>query len=60
MSKKNWRFFLIDILESIEKIERYVREFSFEDFMRDEKTKDVVLWKLTKKEKPGCKTGLGI
>lgn len=42
MSKKDWRFFLIDILESIEKIERYVREFSFEDFMKDEKTKDAV------------------
>lgn len=35
--------FLTDILESVEKIESYVGGFSFEKFMKDEKTKDAVV-----------------
>lgn len=43
MSKRDWKLFLMDILESIEKIESYISELSFEEFMRSEKTKDAVV-----------------
>lgn len=39
MSKRNWKLFFADILESIEKIENYVSGVSFEEFIKDEKTK---------------------
>ena len=43
MSKRDWRLFLMDILESIKKIESYISDISYEEFLRDEKTKDAVL-----------------
>ncbi|MGC9101445.1 MAG: DUF86 domain-containing protein, partial [Caldisericum sp.] len=43
MSKRNWKLFLVDVLESIEKIENYTSEISFEEFIKDEKTKDAVV-----------------
>jgi len=45
MSKKqrNWKLFVIDILESINKIEKYIEGLSYEQFVIDEKTKDAVV-----------------
>jgi len=43
VSKRNWKLFLVDVLESIEKIENYTSEISFEEFIKDEKTKDAVV-----------------
>jgi uncharacterized protein with HEPN domain len=34
---------LFDILESIDKIEKYTREITFEQLMQDERTKDAIL-----------------
>jgi len=35
--------FVIDILESIEKIEKYILRLSYEEFIKDSKTKDAVV-----------------
>lgn len=43
MSKRDWKLFIIDILECIEKIEDYMSEMSFEEFIKDNKTKDAVV-----------------
>jgi len=43
MSKRDWRLFVSDILESIEKIERYTLGVSYEEFMKDDKLKDAVV-----------------
>ncbi len=43
MSKRDWKLFITDILDCIEKIERYTSGSSYEDFMRDDKTKDAVV-----------------
>ncbi|AKG91065.1 hypothetical protein GAH_01648 [Geoglobus ahangari] len=43
MSKRDWRLFLIDMLESIEKIESYISGVSRDGFLKDEKTKDAVV-----------------
>ena len=43
MSKRNSVLFLYDILECIEKIERYISGITYEDFERDERTIDAVL-----------------
>lgn len=43
MSKRNWILFVMDILESIEKIEKYISNISYEEFISDEKTKDAVI-----------------
>jgi len=40
ISKRDWRLFLGDIMESIEKIESYVSGLSQEDFLEDSKTRD--------------------
>jgi uncharacterized protein with HEPN domain len=42
MSKKerNWKLFIMDMLESINKIEKYIEGLNYEQFVRDEKTKD--------------------
>ena len=37
------RLFIIDIMESIQKIELYTHETSYEAFLKDDKTKDAVL-----------------
>ncbi len=43
MSKRNWRYFIADILECIRKIKIYTSGMSYDDFMKDDKTKDAVL-----------------
>jgi len=43
MSKRSWKLFLIDMLESIKKIESYTSKISYEEFLQDEKTKDAVV-----------------
>ena len=43
MSKRDWRLFLTDILECMEKIEGYLSGGSYENFIQDEKTKDAVV-----------------
>ena len=42
MSKREWRLFVEDMLESMERIEKYVEEMEFEDFNADQKTVDAV------------------
>lgn len=43
MSKRDVRLYLDDIHESLERIERYAKELSFEDFACDPKTIDAVV-----------------
>ena len=43
MSKRDWKLFIMDILEYIEKIESYISGVSYRKFMRDSKTKDAVV-----------------
>ena len=43
MSKRNWKILFADILESIEKIEQYTQEITFDDFIRDSMTIDAVV-----------------
>jgi uncharacterized protein with HEPN domain len=43
MSKREAKLLLTDILEAIDKVERYVRGMSFEAFIADDKTVDAVV-----------------
>lgn len=43
MSKRDWKLLASDIFESIQKIEKFIFGFSYEDFLSDEKTKDAVV-----------------
>ncbi|MCS7307759.1 MAG: DUF86 domain-containing protein [Aquificaceae bacterium] len=43
MSKRSWKLFINDILESIQKIEKYTDNLSYNEFVADEKTKDAVI-----------------
>jgi len=43
MSKREWKLFIEDILESIGLIETYVENMKFEDFRDDRKTVDAVV-----------------
>ena len=43
MFKRDWKLFIMDILECIEKIESYISGVSYRKFMRDSKTKDAVV-----------------
>lgn len=43
MSKRNYKLFLEDILEAIEKIEKYISNMDFEIFKKDDKTVDAVI-----------------
>ena len=43
MSKREWKLFVEDILESVELIEGYIAKMEFEDFKRDRKTIDAVV-----------------
>lgn len=43
MSKRDWKLFIMDIVESIEKIEEYIGSYSFMEFLKDSKTKDAVV-----------------
>jgi uncharacterized protein with HEPN domain len=41
--KRSWKLFVMDMLESIKKIENYIEGLNYEQFLRDEKTKDAVV-----------------
>ena len=43
MSKREWKLFVEDILESIELIENYVHNMELNDFIKDRKTIDAVV-----------------
>jgi len=43
MSKRKWKLFAMDMLEAIEKIEKYTAGISYNEFMKDAKTKDAVV-----------------
>lgn len=43
MSKRDVKLFLHDILECIEKIERYTRNLNFEDFIKNDMVVDAVI-----------------
>jgi len=43
MSKREWKFFIEDILESIRLIKNYVENMGFNDFKKDRKTIDAVV-----------------
>ena len=42
-SKRDWKLFISDMLECVEKIEKYVANLSYDDFIKDDKTKDAVM-----------------
>jgi uncharacterized protein with HEPN domain len=41
--KRDWKLFIMEILESINKIEKYIEGLNYEQFVKDEKTKDAVV-----------------
>lgn len=41
--RKNIKLFFNDILKSIEKIETYTQDINYDQFLKDEKTKDAVV-----------------
>jgi uncharacterized protein with HEPN domain len=43
MFKRDWKLFVEDILESVEKIEEYVKDMTLDDFKQDRKTTDAVV-----------------
>ena len=43
MSKREWRLYVEDILESIELIRKYTENMKYTDFNRDRKTIDAVV-----------------
>ncbi len=43
MSKRDAKLFLYDILESVEKIEKYTRDLSFDEFVENELIVDAVI-----------------
>lgn len=43
MSKRDWGLLVDDMLQSIERIEDYVRDMAWEDFLDDRKTQDAVV-----------------
>ena len=43
MSKREWRFFLKDIKESIDKIIKYTKDMNKNQFLSDDKTFDAVM-----------------
>lgn len=47
MPRRAWEFRAQDILEALEKIQRYMGDMDFEGFRRDEKTIDAVLRNIT-------------
>jgi Uncharacterized conserved protein len=42
--RKDWRLYLLDMLECIKRIENYVEGLSYEQFLMDDKTKDWEGW----------------
>jgi len=47
MPRRNWKLRVQDILDAIEGAKNYVAGMSFEDFLRDSRTIDAVVRKLT-------------
>jgi len=43
MSKRNDLLLLEDIIDAISKIERYIKNLSYDDFLNDDKTNDAVI-----------------
>jgi len=43
MSKRDWKLFLMEILESIKKVDEYIANINYEQFLSDSKTKDAVV-----------------
>ena len=43
MSRRLWKYRIADILESINKIQKYVADMDYDDFRNDEKTIDAVI-----------------
>jgi len=43
MSERDWKLFVFDILESINKIERYIEGMDYELFDKTDQTKDAVV-----------------
>jgi uncharacterized protein with HEPN domain len=43
MSKRDWKLFVEDILESLDLIEEYVADMELEDFKEERKTVDAVV-----------------
>ncbi len=43
MSKRDWKLFVEDMIESMELIEEYIVNMEFEDFKKDRKTVDAVV-----------------
>lgn len=43
MSKRDWKLYFEDILGSIKKIESYISNLSYDDFIKDNKTVDAVV-----------------
>lgn len=43
MSHRLWKHRITDIIDSIKKIQKYVKQMEFEDFQKDEKTIDAVI-----------------
>jgi uncharacterized protein with HEPN domain len=41
--RKDWRLYLLDMLECIKRIENYVEGLSYEQFLMNDKTKDAVV-----------------
>ena len=46
MSKRESELYLQDILDSITKVEEFIKDFTFEQFENDEKTTEAVIRKL--------------
>ena len=42
--RKDWRLYLLDMLECIKRIENYVEGLSYEQFLMDNKAKDRESW----------------
>ena len=43
MSRREWKLFVEDIIESTELIEQYIEDLEFNDFSKDRKTIDAVV-----------------
>lgn len=52
MSKREWRLYAEDILESIELIQHYIKHMEFAEFQQDRKTIDAVVRTLRSSVKP--------
>jgi uncharacterized protein with HEPN domain len=46
MSKRNTTAFLQDIIEAIRRIQSYTQDLSYDDFTKDNKSQDAVVWNI--------------